>query len=123
MRAATTAGRDQALTALIQTAGRRHPAAKRILVVLGILGAALFFGDAVVTPAISVLSAVEGLQAAAPSLAALVLPVSVTVLALLFVFQRYGTGIVGNVFGPGMSTWFAFLELIRRRRGRSPPIS
>jgi KUP system potassium uptake protein len=104
-------GGIMALTALIQAGARRHAAVKRILVVLGILGAALFYGDAVVTPAISVLSAVEGLQAAAPSLDALVLPVSVTVLALLFVFQRYGTGIVGNVFGPVMATWFAVLGL------------
>ena len=100
-----------ALTALIQAGGRRGAAAKRTLVALGIMGAALFYGDAVVTPAISVLSAVEGLQVAAPTLDALVLPISVTVLTVLFAFQRYGTGIVGSVFGPVMAIWFAVLGL------------
>ena len=104
-------GGIMALTALVQAVGRSHAAAVRTLVALGILGAALFYGDAVVTPAISVLSAVEGLQVAAPALDAFVLPISVTVLTLLFAFQRYGTGIVGTVFGPVMGIWFAVLGL------------
>jgi len=100
-------GGIMALTALIQSGARTHDTAKRTLVALGILGAALFFGDAVVTPAISVLSAVEGLHVAAPALDSLVVPIAVTVLTMLFAFQRYGTRIVSGVFGPVMAIWFA----------------
>ena len=80
-----------------------------ILVALGIFGAALFYGDGMITPAISVLSAVEGLEVAAPSLDSLVLPVTIVVLTLLFVIQRFGTGLVGRLFGPVMLLWFVVL--------------
>ena len=73
---------------------------------LGVLGAALFFGDSVITPAISVLSAVEGLDVVSPHLSQLVLPITVAVLTLLFAMQRWGTARVGSLFGPVMTLWF-----------------
>jgi KUP system potassium uptake protein len=79
------------------------------LALLGVFGASLFFGDSMITPAISVLSAVEGVQVAAPSVGALVLPVTAVVIIGLFVLQRLGTGAVGRLFGPVMAVWFAVL--------------
>nr|WP_274526844.1 KUP/HAK/KT family potassium transporter [Micromonospora foliorum] len=76
---------------------------------LGALGAALFYGDSVITPAISVLSAVEGLEVISPAWTAAVLPASAVILTLLFAIQRWGTGRVGSVFGPIMLLWFACL--------------
>ena len=83
-----------------------------MLVTLGILGASLFYGDGAITPAISVLSAVEGVKVAVPSLHSLVLPITVAVLTVLFAIQRFGTKLVGNLFGPVMAVWFAVLALI-----------
>jgi KUP system potassium uptake protein len=80
-----------------------------LVMVLGALGAALFYGDSVITPAISVLSAVEGLEVAAPGLAGAAVPVAVVVLTALFLVQRWGTERVGRVFGPVMLLWFAAL--------------
>jgi KUP system potassium uptake protein len=74
---------------------------------LGVLGAALFYGDSIITPAISVLSAVEGLETTAPSLTRLVLPIAGVVLTLLFAVQRWGTDRVGGLFGPVMTLWFS----------------
>jgi len=92
---------------------RRHKAGQRgFIVMLGLFGTALFYGDGVITPAISVLSAVEGLQVAAPSLQAYVIPVSISVLIGLFVFQSHGTAKVGLLFGPIMCVWFATLALL-----------
>lgn len=82
------------------------------LLLLGVLGAALFYGDSVLTPAISVLSAVEGLQVAAPGLAAQVLPISIGILIGLFWFQRHGTHAVGRFFGPIVIVWFLALASI-----------
>ncbi|HEX4172698.1 MAG TPA: potassium transporter Kup [Acetobacteraceae bacterium] len=79
---------------------------RRILTLVGIAGACLFFGDGVITPAISVLSAVEGLEVSAPGLQEYVLPISVIVILALFAVQSYGTGGVGRVFGPVMALWF-----------------
>jgi KUP system potassium uptake protein len=73
---------------------------------LGVVGASLFYGDALITPAISVLSAVEGLEIAQPELAEAVLPIGVVVLAVLFAAQRFGTHRVGGLFGPIMIVWF-----------------
>ena len=78
---------------------------------LGVLGASLFYGDSVITPAISVLSAVEGIEVSAPSLADAVLPISIGIVALLFVVQRFGTAAVGRFFGPVMIVWFLALAL------------
>jgi KUP system potassium uptake protein len=88
--------------------GRR---AKATLVALGIFGAALFYGDGMITPAISVLSAVEGLKVAAPGLKSLVLPITLTVLTGLFAIQRFGTEAVGRLFGPVMAMWFSILAV------------
>jgi len=82
-----------------------------LIIVLAIIGASLFFGDSVITPAISVLSAVEGVGVAAPSLTHLILPISATILVVLFATQRYGTHRVGALFGPTMLVWFALLAL------------
>jgi KUP system potassium uptake protein len=86
------------------------------LVVLGVFGAALFYGDSIITPSISVLSAVEGLNVAAPSLSHLVVPIAVTILALLFAIQRFGTHRVGNLFGPVMAIWFLTLAALGLHR-------
>ena len=83
-----------------------------VATLLGILGAALFYGDSVITPAISVMSAVEGLAVADPGLAQAVLPVSVAILTVLFVVQRRGTGVVSKAFAPVMVIWFVTLALL-----------
>ncbi len=101
-----------ALTALIEDTGPRRARAKAVLVSLGILGAALFYGDGTITPAISVLSAVEGLQIVEPSLSAWVVPVTVAVLTALFAIQRYGTAVVGRMFGAVMLAWFLTLAVL-----------
>jgi KUP system potassium uptake protein len=89
--------------------GRRARAA---LAALGIFGASLFFGDSIITPAISVLSAVEGVKIAAPSLASLVVPITAAIIVILFLLQRLGTGAVGRLFGPVMGIWFAAIGVI-----------
>jgi KUP system potassium uptake protein len=82
------------------------------IVMLGLLGAALFYGDGVITPAISVLSAVEGLKVAAPSLTEWVVPITVVIIIGLFVLQRRGSAKVGAVFGPIMLLWFATIAVL-----------
>jgi KUP system potassium uptake protein len=89
--------------------GRR---AKAVLAALGIFGASLFFGDSIITPAISVLSAIEGVKIAAPSVAELVVPITAVIIIALFVLQRLGTGAVGRLFGPVMALWFAAIGVI-----------
>ena len=79
---------------------------------IGITGACLFFGDGLITPAISVLSAVEGVEVSAPSLQRYVLPISVAIIVGLFLVQRRGTGSVGMLFGPVMAAWFLLLGLL-----------
>ena len=86
--------------------------AKAALAALGIFGASLFFGDSIITPAISVLSAVEGVKVAAPSLASLVVPITAAIIVILFLLQRLGTGAVGRLFGPVMGIWFAAIGVI-----------
>jgi KUP system potassium uptake protein len=97
-----------ALTALVVGTERASPR-KRLYGTLGILGASLFFADGAITPAISVLSAVEGVQIAAPHSQIPVLPITVFLLIGLFLIQRQGTGSVGKVFGPVMLLWFGVL--------------
>jgi KUP system potassium uptake protein len=99
-------GGIMALAALCRRCKVAHTLA---LVTLGIFGASLFFGDGVITPAISVLSAVSGLEVPAPGLAHLVVPISVAILVALFMIQRRGTGTVGWLFGPVMVLWFVVL--------------
>lgn len=84
----------------------------RALMLLGLFGAALFYGDSVITPAISVLSAVEGLEVAAPGLEPFVIPITLGLLVALFMVQRHGTARVGKFFGPIMLLWFATLGVI-----------
>jgi len=105
-------GGIMALIALIQRVSLKGTKAKIALVALGIFGASLFYGDGMITPAISVLSAIEGLQVAAPSLGHLVVPLTLVVLAGLFAIQRFGTGAVGRLFGPVMGLWFAILAAV-----------
>src|SRR5450755_3370376 len=100
-----------ALTALVINTERASPR-RRIYGTLGILGASLFFADGAITPAISVLSAVEGLHVAAPSAQIPILPITIVVLVGLFLIQRHGTGSVGKVFGPVMLGWFTILSLM-----------
>jgi KUP system potassium uptake protein len=100
-----------ALTALVVRSERASPR-KRLYGMLGILGASLFFADGAITPAISVLSAVEGLQVAAPDAHIPILPITMFVLFGLFLIQRHGTGSVGKVFGPVMLGWFAILAVM-----------
>lgn len=97
-----------ALMALAQRVSVR-PRTRQIVALIGIAGACLFFGDGVITPAISVLSAVEGLEVSAPQLKEYVLPISATVIILLFAVQYRGTSKVGSVFGPVMAVWFVTL--------------
>jgi KUP system potassium uptake protein len=98
-----------ALTALLQ---RNKVAHRALLVTLGIFGAALFFGDGMITPAISVLGSIQGVQVATPALAHLVVPLSVAVLLGLFVLQRFGSGTIGWLFGPVIVVWFVVIGLI-----------
>ena len=79
------------------------------VILLGIAGAALFYGDSIITPAISVLSAVEGVELIAPALEPLVVPVTLAILIALFAFQSHGTGRVAAFFGPIMMIWFGTL--------------
>jgi len=99
-------GGIMALSALIQ---RRKVPRAAALVTLGLVGAGLFFGDGMITPAISVTSAVEGLKVATPSLSHLVIPISLAILVALFAVQRLGTGAVGWTFGPVLLVWFLII--------------
>ncbi|MEA2171504.1 MAG: system potassium uptake protein, partial [Solirubrobacteraceae bacterium] len=104
-------GGIMALISRVMDVSLKGRAAKGTLVALGIFGAALFYGDGMITPAISVLSAVEGLKVAAPGLESLVLPITLTVLTVLFAIQRFGTETVGRLFGPVMAVWFGILAI------------
>jgi len=97
------------MLALASQAVKDRPRLRARLLLVGIFGTAIFFGDGVITPAVSVLSAVEGLEVAAPALHAWVVPVSLVVLGALFAGQRFGTAAVGRFFGPVMLVWFAVL--------------
>ena len=101
-----------AMLALASQAVKGRPELRRRLLLLGIFGTAIFFGDGVITPAISVLSAVEGLEVATPGLHAYVVPVTLVVLTGLFMVQRHGTANVGKFFGPVMVLWFAVLAVL-----------
>lgn len=90
----------------------RHPRVARLIIPAGIIGACLFIGDSIITPAISVLSAIEGLSVAEPSLSGLIVPIAVAILLALFLVQRWGTGRIGGVFGPVMAVWFLTLAML-----------
>ncbi|MGZ8868725.1 MAG: KUP/HAK/KT family potassium transporter, partial [Thermoanaerobaculia bacterium] len=100
-----------ALLSLIGISKPRHRMAKLILVVLGVFGAALLYGDGMITPAISVLSAIEGLEVATPFFKPYIVPITIIVLVLLFMLQRRGTAGVGMIFGPVALLWFTTLAV------------
>jgi KUP system potassium uptake protein len=104
-------GGIMALTALAAKAAGSTPARHRLLLLTGVLGAALFYGDSVITPAISVLGAVEGLETMTPALKPYVLPLSTAVIVGLFLGQRFGTAAVGKLFGPVIAVWFLVLAV------------
>jgi KUP system potassium uptake protein len=104
-------GGIMALTALAANAAGKTAQRRTILLLTGVFGAALFYGDSVITPAISVLSAVEGLEVVTPLLKPYVLPISIGVLIALFAVQRFGTGLVGKLFGPIIILWFGMLTV------------
>src|SRR5512142_3026729 len=85
---------------------------RRVLLLLGVFGAALLYGDGVITPAISVLSAVEGLNTVTPLLHPYVLPITVVIIIALFMIQRNGTARIGGLFGPIMVVWFAVIAIL-----------
>jgi KUP system potassium uptake protein len=99
-------GGTMALMALSTHATQDRPRLRTSLIVMGILGAALFYGDGVITPAISVLSAVEGLEVATPAFKPYVVPITLAVITVLYAVQRYGTGAMGRWFGPFTVLWF-----------------
>ncbi|MEI7838480.1 MAG: KUP/HAK/KT family potassium transporter [bacterium] len=98
-------GGIMALVALV----KRHIGTKRLrfgLILIGVIGVSLFYGDGIITPAISVMSAVEGLRVVAPNMAPLVIPIVIILLTVLFFIQKFGTAVVGKLFGPVMLVWF-----------------
>ncbi|TAL02075.1 MAG: potassium transporter Kup [Rhodospirillaceae bacterium] len=105
-------GGVMALTALVLGGLGPERRRRRVFLFMGLLGAALFYGDSVITPAISVLSAVEGLEVATPILKSYVVPISVAVLVFLFMIQGAGTARVGALFGPIMVLWFLTLGVL-----------
>jgi len=102
-------GGIMALTALAATS---TPARRILLLLTGVLGASLFYGDSVITPAISVLGAVEGLEVITPAFKPFVMPAAVLIIVALFMFQRFGTEAVGKLFGPIIMLWFAVLGVM-----------
>ncbi|HEY1523027.1 MAG TPA: KUP/HAK/KT family potassium transporter [Solirubrobacteraceae bacterium] len=102
-------GGIMALTALIE---RRKVAKAGVLILLGIFGAGLFFGDGMITPAISVVSAVEGLGGVSSSLSSVVVPIALGIMVVLFAVQRFGTGGVGWMFGPVILLWFVVIGVL-----------
>jgi KUP system potassium uptake protein len=100
-----------ALTALAAEAMRHRPRLRSAVLLLGLFGATLFYGDGIITPAISVLGAMEGLEVATPALKPYVVPASLAVLVALFAVQRFGTGVVGKAFGPVIVLWFVTLGI------------
>lgn len=105
-------GGVMALIALALHDAEGKPRQMKMIMIIGVLGAAMFYGDGMVTPAISVLSAVEGLEVATPALKPFVIPITLLVLFGLFFVQRRGTGTMGAFFGPVMLLWFSTLAVL-----------
>ena len=97
---------------LMALARSAYPAGSKIILAIGLAGASLFFGDSIITPAISVLSAVEGIEVVTPAFDPYVVPITLVILAVLFAVQRFGTGKVAIVFGPIMALWFLCLGAV-----------
>lgn len=102
-------GGIMALLALASAAVKDSPRLQALVFVVGCFGACLFFGESILTPAISVLSAVEGLEVIEPAFAPMVLPIALVILVLLFAIQKHGTALVGRFFGPVILLWFAVI--------------
>src|SRR4030088_344947 len=100
-----------ALLALLSARNAQPGTWRAQLLVVGLVGAALLYGDGAITPAISVLSAIEGLKVDAPSLAPAVVPVTIAILIGLFIMQKQGAGVIGRIFGPVMLAWFVVIAL------------
>ncbi|MGA8278217.1 MAG: potassium transporter Kup [Rhodanobacteraceae bacterium] len=111
-----------ALLALLRPNADKDKRRRRALILLALAGAAMLYGGTMITPAISVLSAVEGLQVAEPSLHSYVIPITVIILIALFAMQRHGTAIVGAVFGPVTLLWFLVLAVLGIRGIMHAPI-
>ena len=105
-------GGIMALIALAKSSAVADAKRRRFILLAGIIGACMFFADGMITPAISVLSAVEGLEVAAPHLHEFVIPITLGVLFALFSIQKYGTGLVGRFFGPVVLVWFITLGIL-----------
>lgn len=105
-------GGMMALLALVLRATKPGSAKRLLLITLGLFGASMFYGDGMITPAISVISAVEGLGVAAPALQEFVIPITIVIVILLFSFQQKGTASVGALFGPVTVIWFAVLGIL-----------
>jgi len=105
-------GGIMALLALATASIRTRPRLQAILLPIGVFGAALFYGDAVLTPAISVLSAVEGLEVGTAAFKPYIVPIAVGILIALFMIQKHGTGVVGLIFGPICGAWFLSLGAV-----------
>jgi KUP system potassium uptake protein len=101
-----------ALMGLVHKESGKQTGFRRLIVPLGLFGAALLYGDGIITPAISVLSAVEGLEVATPAFTKFVVPITIVILIGLFLFQKHGTGRIGSVFGPIMLLWFSTLAIL-----------
>src|ERR1700755_75425 len=101
-----------ALLALLSARNARPGTWRAQILIVGLVGAALLYGDGAITPAISVLSAIEGLKVDAPSLAPAVMPLTIVILIGLFAMQRQGTGVIGQIFGPVMLGWFVVLAAL-----------
>jgi KUP system potassium uptake protein len=110
-----------ALLALLDVRSAPRGSWRASLMIVGLIGAALLYGDGVITPAISVLSAVEGLKLDAPRLAPLVVPISIAILVGLFLVQRKGTTFIGSIFGPVMLCWFLAIAVLGMRGIISAP--
>lgn len=105
-------GGAMALTALAAKAAGGTPRRRTLILLVGMFGATLFFGDSVITPAVTVMGAVEGLEVVTPTLKAYVVPLSVVILVALFSAQRFGTGAFGKAFGPILVVWFSLLAIV-----------
>jgi KUP system potassium uptake protein len=101
-----------ALMGLVHKESGKQTGFRRLIVPLGLFGAALLYGDGIITPAISVLSAVEGLEVVTPAFTKFVVPITIVILIGLFLFQKHGTGRIGSVFGPVMLLWFGSLAVL-----------
>src|SRR5215211_226994 len=105
-------GGIMAMLALLHSRDAPPSGWRALILVLGLIGAALLYGDGAITPAISVLSAVEGLKVDAPQFAPLIMPLTVAILVILFLVQRKGTTFIGQIFGPVMLAWFLVLAIL-----------